>query len=69
MAEESGKEDTGELLTPQKISKKLSVSPTTVRRLIARGMMPALRIGKLYRVRRSAFKQFLCDHVIGKEKD
>lgn len=66
---EDESEDTGELLTPQKVAKKLDVSPSTVKRWIKRGILPGLRLVKGYRVRSSAFKQFLCEHTIRKEKD
>lgn len=63
MAEEEEKTDTGEYLTPQKISKKLDVSPSTVRRWVERRILPAFKIDKVYRIPCKAFKDFVREHM------
>lgn len=61
--------DTGEILTPKEIARKMKVSRKTVIRWIVSGELAGFRYGRLYRVARSAFKKFLCSHMICKEKD
>lgn len=43
---------TSELLTVAEVARECKVHPVTVRRLIARGSLPAVRIGRSVRVRR-----------------
>ncbi len=47
-----------ELLTVHEIAERLRVSPMTVRRYIAAGRLPAVKVGKGVRVRREALDQF-----------
>lgn len=46
-------------LTPQQIADFLQVDPQTVWRMIKRGDLPAVKIGRIYRVTRSDFDSWL----------
>jgi excisionase family DNA binding protein len=46
-------------LTPEEIAAKLRVSIATVRRWIKAGQLPALRVGRQYRVEEPAYEAFL----------
>jgi excisionase family DNA binding protein len=46
-----------ELLTIDDTAQTLKVSPTTVRRFIAEGRLPAVKVGKGVRVRKEAVEQ------------
>ena len=48
-----------ELLTVAEIADILRVTPITVRRFIASGRLPAVRVGKAVRVRKEAVEQLL----------
>jgi excisionase family DNA binding protein len=48
-----------ELLTIPEVSKFLRVSPATVRRLIARGEMPFVQIGRRYLFRSSDLEELV----------
>lgn len=48
-----------ELLTVQETTAILKLSEGTVRRHIAAGRLPALRVGRLIRIRREAVERFL----------
>lgn len=37
------------LLTPKEVAERLAVSETTVHRLVARGELPAIRVGRQWR--------------------
>jgi excisionase family DNA binding protein len=50
-----------ELLTVQETAALLKVNPITIRRYIADGRLPAVRVGKGLRVRRDAVGQFLTE--------
>lgn len=46
-------------LTPEEIAAKLRVDISTVRRWIKLGQLPALRVGRQYRVEEPAYEAFL----------
>src|SRR5947209_19741709 len=48
-----------ELLTIDETAQALKVSPTTVRRFIAAGRLPAVRVGKGIRVRKEAIEELV----------
>jgi excisionase family DNA binding protein len=48
-----------ELSTVQETAQILKVAPLTIRRYIAEGRLPAVRVGKRVRVRKEALDQFL----------
>ena len=48
-----------ELLTVREVAQELRVSPMTVRRYIASGKLPAVRVGRGIRVERAAIVQFV----------
>jgi len=48
-----------EYLTAEEIAAKLRVDITTVRRWLAAGALPSIRVGRQYRVEQSAFEAFL----------
>ncbi len=54
-------EDTGQrpFMTPQDISDVLQVSVYTVRRWIKEGTLPAYKVGRLWRVEKVDFEQWL----------
>jgi excisionase family DNA binding protein len=51
--------ETVELLTVPEAAALLRVSPITIRRYIADGQLPAVRVGKGVRIEREALDQFL----------
>ena len=50
---------TGALLTVAEVASGMRVSNMTVYRLIKSGELPAVRVGKGYRIRESALQRFL----------
>ena len=48
-----------DLLTVQEVARMLKVNPITVRRYIADGRLPAVKVGKSIRVRREAIAEFV----------
>lgn len=48
-----------EYLTPEEIAGKLRVDITTVRRWLAAGELPSIRVGRQYRIEQSAYEAFL----------
>ena len=46
-------------LTPQQIAEFLQIDPQTVWRMIKRGDLPAIKIGRIYRVMRKDFEDWL----------
>ncbi len=48
-----------EFLTPQQIAAALQVSPETVQRIIKRGQLKAIRIGKQYRITQNDFRDYM----------
>lgn len=55
----------GRLFTVGEVASMLRVSNMTVYRLIKSGEMPALRVGKNYRIRASDVNQYLSDRAVG----
>jgi excisionase family DNA binding protein len=58
----------GPLLTVAEVAQVLRVSNMTVYRLIKAGEMPALRVGKNYRIRESELEAFLSAGLIDSEE-
>jgi excisionase family DNA binding protein len=52
------------LLTAAEVADRLRVSTMTVYRLIRRGELPAVRVGRNYRVRSDDLERFLVDQVV-----
>lgn len=48
-----------EYLTVAEVAKKLRVDESTVRIWIRTGKLPAIRVGRQYRVDRAAYEQFI----------
>ena len=57
-------DDERPMLTVAQVAGTLHVSESTVRRMLLRGEMEAIRFGKIYRVRRSAFREYCESHQI-----
>jgi excisionase family DNA binding protein len=55
---------TGRLLTVAEVSDAMRVSNMTVYRLIKAGELPAVRVGKNYRIRESDLEAFLVDRSV-----
>ncbi len=55
---------TDHLLTADEVADQLRVSTMTVYRLIRRGELPAVRVGRNYRVRVSALSDYLDAQVV-----
>ena len=55
------------LLTVAEVADTMRVSNMTVYRLIKSGQLPALRVGKNYRLRRADVHQFLADRSVRAE--
>jgi excisionase family DNA binding protein len=56
---EAKRPSTGPLLTVSEVAKVLRVSNMTVYRLIKAGEIPALRVGKIYRIREHDLESYL----------
>jgi excisionase family DNA binding protein len=52
------------LLTVAEVAEAMRVSNMTVYRLIRAGQLPAVRVGKNYRIRESALHAFLSDRSV-----
>lgn len=52
------------LLTAAEVAEQLRVSTMTVYRLIRRGELPAVRVGRNYRVRDADLEAFLAHQVV-----
>ena len=48
-----------EYMTAEEIAAKLRVDISTVRRLIRSGKLPSIRVGRQYRIERTAYEAFL----------
>lgn len=59
---------TGPLLTVAEVAEVLRVSNMTVYRLIKAGELPALRVGKNYRIRESELEAYLAAGLIDSEE-
>jgi excisionase family DNA binding protein len=55
---------TQRLLTAGEVAEQLRVSTMTVYRLIRRGELPAVRVGRNYRVRVEDLDQYLSEQVV-----
>lgn len=53
-----------QLLTAAEVAEDLRVSTMTVYRLIRRGELPAVRVGRNYRVRAADLEAYLADQVV-----
>jgi len=56
----------GELLTPQELAKYLKLNPTTLIRKAAKGEIPAIKIGKLFRFDKSQIDRWLLQKTMGR---
>jgi excisionase family DNA binding protein len=54
-----------EMLTTKEVARRLKVTSQTVQRLIGRGDLIAVRVGRDWRIAPSAFKAFLRKHQSG----
>jgi excisionase family DNA binding protein len=62
--------DFGEpLLTVGEVAGLMRVSNMTVYRLIKSGQLPALRVGKNYRIRRDDIERYLADRTVHVERE
>ena len=52
------------LLTAAEVAERLRVSTMTVYRLIRRGELPAVRVGRNYRVRASDLEDYLVGQIV-----
>lgn len=52
------------LLTAAEVAEQLRVSTMTIYRLIRRGELPAVRVGRNYRVRASDLESYLASQVV-----
>ena len=52
------------LLTANEVADQLRVSTMTIYRLIRRGELPAVRVGRNYRVRATALERYLAGQVV-----
>ena len=59
---------TGRLLTVAEVAEVLRVSNMTVYRLIKSGELPALRVGKNYRIRETELEAYLSAGLIDSEE-
>ncbi len=57
------KERQAELMTVQEVAAYLRVHPMTVYRLIQRGELPAIRVGRGWRLSRNRIEQWLRAHA------
>lgn len=48
-----------EYLTTQELAEKLKVNVLTIRRWIGSGKLPAISIGKSYRIKKEDFEKFI----------
>ena len=55
---------TQRLLTAGEVAEQLRVSTMTVYRLIRRGELPAVRVGRNYRVRSEDLEEYLSQQVV-----
>ena len=53
-----------ETLTVDEVAAVLRISVQAVRRLLRRGELPGVRVGKLWRIPRSALEAFLSGHTV-----
>ncbi len=63
MAIENGLGD--RLLMVREVAELMRVSNMTVYRLIKSGQLPALKVGKNYRIRESDVEKYLTDRAVG----
>jgi excisionase family DNA binding protein len=58
-----------EYLTAEEIAAKLRVDITTVRRWLAAGELPSIRVGRQYRVEQLAFEAFLKSREVPRQQE
>lgn len=51
--------DQEQFFTPEELTRKFQLSPATIYKLIGEGVLPAVRLGKSYRIPASELDQFL----------
>lgn len=52
-----------EILTVQQVAEALQVSPDSVSRLIRRGELPALKVGRQWRIRKTDLEKFMAQRL------
>jgi excisionase family DNA binding protein len=57
-----------EYMTAEEIAAKLRVDISTVRRLIRSGQLPSIRVGRQYRIERTAYEQFLKNREVSSQE-
>lgn len=57
----------GTLLTPDDVAQRLKLTKGTVYQFIRQGLLPALRIGRVYRVDELDLERFIAASRTGKE--
>jgi excisionase family DNA binding protein len=55
----------GLFLTPQEVAAALRISPAVVLRLLRRGELPALRVGRIWRIDEDDFRRWIRRHSSG----
>lgn len=64
MSEHEGSGPVGPLLTVAEVASALRVSTMTVYRLVQAGQLPALRVGRNYRIRQHDLDTYLASGVV-----
>lgn len=65
----AGREFEEPLLTVGEVAQLMRVSNMTVYRLIKSGQLPAIRVGKNYRLRRKDVERYLTDRAVRVEEE
>ena len=52
------------MLSTKQVANQLNVADNTVRQMIASGMLPAVRIGKVFRVQPESVQEYLAARVV-----
>lgn len=64
MASSPGREDRGAFLTVAEVARGLRVSNMTVYRLVNSGQLPAVRVGRSYRISAQGVRRYLQDRFM-----
>ncbi len=48
-----------EILTVEEAAQYLKVDPVTIRNIIRRGLLPAMKVGRIYRIRRADLESLI----------
>ena len=52
------------MLSTKQVARELNIAENTVRQLIATGRLPAVRIGKVFRVQAESVQEYLAERVV-----